>query len=257
MHTPQPISYPADGNAACLEVEDRSFWFRHRNECISALVAAWPCEGRLVDVGGGNGFVARRLADDGLDVTLVEPGADGARTARDLRRIAQVIQAPLAEATAQLGPVGAIGAFDVVEHIADDRAFVGQVADVLGEGGMFYSTVPAHAWLWSGADDAAGHFRRYTLDSYRALLAERFELVYASYFFGALVLPAALMRALPYRLGRRAPPSADEAAREHGTSGGMLTRLLAGALRHEVKRIAAREPMSWGSSLIVAARKRA
>ena len=28
------VSYPAHGNAASLAIEDRSFWFRHRNRCI-------------------------------------------------------------------------------------------------------------------------------------------------------------------------------------------------------------------------------
>ncbi len=31
------VSYPAHGNAACLAIEDRSFWFRHRNRVIPAL----------------------------------------------------------------------------------------------------------------------------------------------------------------------------------------------------------------------------
>ena len=33
-----PVSYPEHGNAACLQIEDRSFWFRHRNRCIASVV---------------------------------------------------------------------------------------------------------------------------------------------------------------------------------------------------------------------------
>jgi hypothetical protein len=39
------ISYPVKGNEACFEVEDQSFWFRHRNDCIRELVRSFPPRG--------------------------------------------------------------------------------------------------------------------------------------------------------------------------------------------------------------------
>ena len=39
------ISYPEEGNEACFEVEDCSFWFRHRNDCIRELVRSFPPRG--------------------------------------------------------------------------------------------------------------------------------------------------------------------------------------------------------------------
>ncbi len=38
----EAISYPEEGNEACFEVEDQSFWFRHRNDCIRELVRSFP-----------------------------------------------------------------------------------------------------------------------------------------------------------------------------------------------------------------------
>ena len=256
MDTTTQTSYPEDGHATCFQVEDDSFWFRHRNECISTLVARFGVPGTFVDIGGGNGFVAKRLADDGYDVALVEPGAEGARNARELRGIEQVVHGALTDAMTEIHGVGAAGAFDVVEHIENDRAFVSQIADFLPDQGMFYSTVPAHTWLWSSADDEAGHFRRYTLASYQALLAERFDVLFASYFFAPLVAPIAILRSLPYRLGRRGGATASDVAREHGTSGGLATRAMVLMLQHEVARIGAQRPMHFGASLIVAARKK-
>jgi hypothetical protein len=66
------ISYPEEGNEACFEVEDRSFWFRYRNACIAEMVRNFPPEGKgpIFDVGGGNGFVAKGLMDAGWDVDL-------------------------------------------------------------------------------------------------------------------------------------------------------------------------------------------
>ncbi len=255
MNQGAEVSYPEGGHASCLAVEDASFWFRHRNDCISTLVNSFGSTGRFVDIGGGNGFVAKRLADDGLDVVLVEPGDEGARHARELRGIEQVIHGTLQLAHPQLSDVTAAGAFDVVEHIERDREFVDQIADALPVGGMFYSTVPAHTWLWSVADDEAGHFRRYTTRSYGQLLSKRFDVLYMSYFFRPLVLPIALQRSLPYRLGRRKATSPSEVAREHGASGSLSARIMTGLLSPEVSAIQARRTLHLGSSIIAAARK--
>ena len=248
------ISYPSSGHNACLLIEDESFWFRHRNECISALVQRFASGDRFADVGGGNGYVARRLQDDGLDVTLIEPGEDGARNARELRGIRKVRCSTLVDSAA--GPFDAIGAFDVVEHIEDDRAFVDQVSDALTERGLFFVTVPAHRWLWSNTDREAGHFRRYTAETLKRLMYPHFDVLFASYFFAPLVPVLAMTRALPYRLGMQSASLEQSASRDHGTTNGAATTALSRLLRHEVQRITTLRPMSFGASLILAARKK-
>lgn len=47
------ISYPEDGHEILLDVEDRSFWFRHRNNVILNIMKRYKPNGRLYDVGGG------------------------------------------------------------------------------------------------------------------------------------------------------------------------------------------------------------
>ena len=42
----EQLSYPEDGNARCLAIEDSSFWFRHRNRCIVAAVSRYRPAGR-------------------------------------------------------------------------------------------------------------------------------------------------------------------------------------------------------------------
>src|SRR5437667_10420277 len=76
--TDRALSYPEGANAVCFQVEDGSFWFRHRNDCIAAAVARFPPSGAILDVGGGNGYVARRLTDAGLETLVLQPGACGA-----------------------------------------------------------------------------------------------------------------------------------------------------------------------------------
>lgn len=255
MSAKTEISYPAHGNSSCAQVEDHSFWFKHRNECISALVRQFSPAGTFADIGGGNGFVARQLQDDGHEITLIEPGPDGARHARE-RGIRHVICSSLEQLDGAKHIYDAIGAFDVVEHISDDADFIRRLSQLLAPSGYFFSTVPAHQWLWSMADDEAGHFRRYTMETYQDLLAPHFDVQFSSYFFQPLILPIAVLRSLPYRLGIRSSSTDASASREHGTDGGLSAVVLSRLLHPEVPRIAALKSLSFGSSLIIAARRR-
>jgi SAM-dependent methyltransferase len=54
-----------------------------------------------------------------------------------------------------------IGAFDVLEHIVEDREVLEEMRVALNPGGGILVTVPQHPWLWSAADDYGEHKRRY------------------------------------------------------------------------------------------------
>jgi SAM-dependent methyltransferase len=248
-----PVSYPADGHDSCLMVEDESFWFRHRNDCIVRLIRRHPFCGAFLDVGGGNGYVARRLQDEGFGVVLLEPGDTGARNARIRRGVENVVCATIESAGFGEGAFGAIGMFDVIEHVEEDTEFLERTSRLLAPGGTLYLTVPCHGWLWSQADVEAGHFRRYTIRSMRDLLLPRFEINYMSYFFSPLVVPQYLLRALPYRLGasRARPVISTRAA--HGTDHGVMARLMARLLTTEASRIEEGKSIGWGASCLVAA----
>ncbi len=55
-----------------------------------------------------------------------------------------------------------VGAFDVLEHIQEDRAALKEWSRVLRPDGAIVVTVPAYQWLWSGHDEVLYHKRRYT-----------------------------------------------------------------------------------------------
>lgn len=253
----EPISYPDDGHAACLQIEDRSFWFRHRNDCIAAMVRRNPPPpGMLLDIGGGNGFVAQRLQAEGRDVVLLEPSPVGAANAKARLGPAHVACATLEEARFKPESFAAFGMFDVIEHIEDESGFLRTATRLLPAGGMAYFTVPCHPWLWSHADVLSGHYRRHTLATLRTLLADEYEIAYMSHYFGPLLLPQWLLRALPHRLGFRRRKGVLGAESEHGTSGGAATRALSRLLASEVDNVLAGRAMRFGASALVAARKR-
>ena len=250
------ISYPADQNAECFRLEDGSFWFSHRNRCIVAAVGRFPPAGFILDVGGGNGFVAQGLIDAGFETVLLEPGGRGAQNAREARRLPTVINATLDDAGIRTGSVPAVGLFDVLEHIEDDQAFVRHLTDIIQPGGVLYLTVPSFNWLWSTADVEAMHYRRYTKRTLTDVLAGGFDVLYSTYLFQRLVPLFMLMRVVPYRIGLSRSRQAQSYEREHASGNKKLAGALGRILDHEVAAIATGRSLIVGSSLLVVARRR-
>lgn len=248
------ISYPEHGNRACLPLEDGSFWFRHRNACIAAMIRRHPPTGPIFDIGGGNGCVARYLIDNGLPTILVEPGEDGARVAAGARRVPAVICARFEDLPPARRALPAVALFDVLEHIEDDGRMLAELAARLEEGGMLYLAVPAHARLWSQSDTEAHHFRRYDRAGLERVFAPHFDIVYFTYFFRFLAAPIFLLRTLPYLLGFRSQRILRDDA-EHGVSSGPAARTMDWLAARE-RRALERGPLAWGASCLLAARKR-
>lgn len=253
------VSYATHGHEDCYGVEDRSFWFRHRNQCIASMIRNYPPPGsRLLDIGGGNGFVAQRLVTEGFDVVLVEPGLQGAINAHRRRGLANVACSRMEDAGFLPGGFHGIGLFDVVEHIEQDRDFLEAQLPLLVPGGKLYLTVPCHQWLWSQADVDAGHFRRHTRSSLESLLDGLFDIDYLSFFFRPLVLPQYLVRALPYRLGIGRKKALLSTEAEHGAKGtrglaAQALRAVNAMLASEARTIAANGRLGFGASCLVAA----
>lgn len=252
------VSYPESGHAGCFEVEDRSFWFHHRNRCIVSLVDRHPpaAGSTLLEIGGGNGAVSAALKDAGRDVALLEPGPRGARNAL-ARGIPTVICATFQDAGFRPESLDAVGLFDVIEHIESDGAFLNDVCSALKRGGRLYATVPAGSWLWSADDELAGHYRRYGRDGFCDLLrTSGFDIDQASYLFWPLPLPLFLIRSVPYRLGARpGEPDAETVSRDHGAGSERTFRLMERMLRPEWQRIRDGKSVPFGTSCLVAAQK--
>ena len=254
----EDISYPEDGNESCFSVEDNSFWFKHRNNCISSVVKSFPPEnnGAIFDIGGGNGFVSLNLAREGFDTVLVEPGIVGAIHAKE-RGVENVICATTDTAKFIQNSFPAVGLFDVIEHIDDDLSFLISIRKLMDVNARMYLTVPSYKFLWSKEDLTAGHFRRYSLDSISTLLKSAgFEVEFSSYIFRFLPLPIFLFRALPYRLGYVSVEKKDNIiSRDHGVKGGAIINIIDRLLKAEIRKLDCKKSMSFGGSCLVVARK--
>ena len=150
------------GELARLEADH--FWFRNRNRLlIWALRTHFPTAQRLLEVGCGTGFVLRGIkqAFPKLELAGSELFLEGLVFART--RLPEV---PLYQMDGARIPFAAefdvVGAFDVLEHIEEDQAVLGQLFQAVKPGGGLLLTVPQHPSLWSEADVRACHQRRYT-----------------------------------------------------------------------------------------------
>lgn len=156
-------------------LEPDSFWFRSRNRLIVWAVRTYsPDATTLLEVGCGTGFVLAALSTEApqIELTGVEPSSRGLEVAR--RRLPHV---PLLEMDAGNLHFNAefdvVTAFDVLEHIEDDDGALSKMRQAVRPGGHVMLTVPQHPRLWSAADEAASHARRYT----RHELVEKVERV--------------------------------------------------------------------------------
>jgi SAM-dependent methyltransferase len=251
------ISYPEEGNQACYEIEDDSFWFAHRRDVIrwALRIVGIPLDRTILDVGGGNGYVAKAIADDGRSVALLEPGYEGCLNAVD-RDIPIVIQGTLENLKCLELGVDAASAFDVIEHIQDDAAFVDGVFRILASKGIFLLTVPALQTLWSPVDVEAGHFRRYNRSSIVGLFDRNdWEILFNGYFFTYLTMPILFFRRL--NRTRRNQAGNTEAMEEHVVKSGWVRKIFIKlANRYDLFALKILRGSIPGSSIIVVARKR-
>lgn len=248
------VSFPNDAWDVLFRLEDRSFWFQHRNNCIVSLVQKYTGQDLFLDVGGGNGVVTKAMEDGGIPSVLVEPARAGAENAR-LRNVSNVVCAALSDLAKLKGKIPAIGAFDVIEHIKDDQSFVAEVNQLLMDEGLFYVTVPAYQFLWSDDDSIGGHHRRYSLMKIIGLLERNnFNIVYSTYLFSILVFPLFVSRTIGSRFGFHKTNA--NPLKEHSERTGMAGRLLNAVWRWERKRIQNLKSMPFGTSCLVVAKKK-
>lgn len=146
-----------------------------------------PLSGKAaLDIGCGVGLVCEPLARLGADVTGVDAAAENVSAAAahaqgsglDIRYMAGEL------ATLDIGEFDLVTCLEVVEHVADKRAFLADVASRLAPGGLLVLSTPnrtaASRMLLVGAAEAVGYVPKgthhwedfVTPEELEALLAE-------------------------------------------------------------------------------------
>ncbi|GLY31482.1 class I SAM-dependent methyltransferase [Kineosporia sp. NBRC 101731] len=149
------------------ELEERHWWYRERRHLLAKAVADLT-PGRALDVGAAGGGNTRVLQSLGWQASALEYGPTGAEVCA--ARGIPVLRGDATALPLAPGSLDLVVAFDVLEHLDDDKAAAGGVFDALKPGGSFLVAVPCDPKLWSAHDDAVGHVRRYTRPTLTDLL---------------------------------------------------------------------------------------
>jgi hypothetical protein len=247
------ISYPEHGNEMCFEIEDKSYWFVHRNKVLEHIIQSY-CDGKsFFDVGGGNGYVTKALQDLGIDAYLIEPGIQGIKNAEN-RGIKNLINSSLQDCNFKSRTICNIGLFDVLEHVEDDVSFLGIINKLLTVNGKVFISVPTYKLLWSEYDISSGHYRRYSAKSLSDLLRNcGFSIEYKSYFFSFLVPLIFLFRTIPWILFNNKIKRAPEI--DHNVPSGIINKLIELLTQFELYIISRNMKIIIGSSCIIVAKK--
>lgn len=153
----------------------------------------WPLVGELSGRGPaleiGPGLRPRLPLAGSTFVDASVPAADRLREAGGKAIVADAAALPLLSSRFEL-----VAAFDLIEHVPDDRSALAEIRRVLAPGGWFLTAVPLHAAAWTDFDDMVGHYRRYDPGALVSLLAANGFTVERSAAYGMQPRSPRLMR---------------------------------------------------------------
>ena len=186
------------------DFERKHWWFRARQEIIRSLVIKYNqhytnARLRILNIGVATGSSSIMLEEFG-EVTSVE--YDKACCEFLAQKVGiKAINASITDLPFKDNYFDLVCAFDVIEHVEDDKKAMLEMKRVSGNNGILMITVPAFMFLWSRHDEVNHHYRRYTNSKMESLaLNTKLEVVFNSYFNFFLFFPIAIYRLLIGRL---------------------------------------------------------
>ncbi len=186
-------SYDKNHLEILMKAEPYHFWFSARRDKIChKFLQRVDKTSRILEIGGGTGFVAESLMKMGYTVEMSDIHLNGLQYAkrRGIKKLYQfdLFSPPFHE------EFDVICLFDVLEHLSEEQLALECISKMLKPGGKIILTVPAHQWLWSREDTIAGHKRRYTKKALEKILTESaFHPIQIQYFM-ITILPLLLLR---------------------------------------------------------------
>ena len=193
-------------------IEATHWWFVGRRRLFAREIAraCLPRATRALDVGTSTGTNLRMLRDLGFtDVEGLDLSEEAIRYCAE-KALGEVHEGDICAMPFSDGSFSLVLATDVIEHVADDRLALTEVARVLKPGGVAIITVPAFQTLYGLQDRVAQHRRRYLKqDLVEKIRAADLEIGSVYYFNYLLFVPIWLARRVIDLLGARLDSEAE------------------------------------------------
>jgi len=234
---------------AQMEQQEQNYWWHiGRRKVLQQVLWKRIPQGQnldILDVGCGTGINYHWLKSWGRVVGL-DPSPEALSYCRTKQVYDDLIQADGADLPYHQ-QFDLITAFDVLEHIPDDRLALQSWFATLKPNGSVYLTVPAYQWLFSAHDKALHHQRRYsTRELSQKLKQVGFKIKFISPFFWFTFPLVVLVRLLT----KASPPKTSYVATSSG-----LSQLLVKLSSLEANFLSAKHQLPYGSSIVVLATK--
>ena len=244
--------HTADALALLAKNVDRYFWFLARKRWVLSVITQYLTQGdTFLDVGAGGCDIAIGARQQGFSVSLSDIQLESLNFARTLR-FDDLVQFDVSRPVFSDHFHG-VGAFDVIEHLEDDRKAISSLLKMCMPGGYIFLTVPAFPSLWNNRDEMECHKRRYTKRSlaslFRGLDA---EIVESRYIFFS-IYPLLMIRAWLSRLFPKSEFTSTDHQEQFSISP-WVNWLLDNILRLEQK-WSPKRGLPFGGSILLVARK--
>jgi SAM-dependent methyltransferase len=190
-------SYPLDSFDCLRKVEDTYFWFLGRNLIIKSILAKFlpSRRSKVLEVGCGTGYVSALIKSMGYELDCADILLESLKSCRLRLKDSSFFQFDLYNIPFR-GHFDCICAFDVIEHVENDRLALRNIGAALKPKGFLFITVPAYSFLWSKSDDYACHKRRYNSKELESKLMDAgFDILKKSHFM-TFLLPFVILSRL-------------------------------------------------------------
>ncbi len=185
------------------DLERQHWWFVAREKIISNYIKKLIKDKNLnnkdlkiLNIGCGPGRSSQYLSVFG-NVTSIEYDKECCKFASE-RTGLEIINGSITELPFQGDFFDLVCAFDVIEHVEQDKLAVLEMKRVAKKNAILLITVPAFMSLWSHHDLINHHFKRYKIKEIEKLFENQKEgkKIFTSYFNFFLFLPIFLIRQL-------------------------------------------------------------
>lgn len=173
------------------------FWVRRRFDVLQRLAGDLIASAKqLAEIGCGHGLLQRQIEDSyGREVAGFDLNEYALRLNISRRSSVSCYNIFRTDSTLQ-AKFDVIFLFDVLEHISQEDDFLGALLFHLAKNGKLVLNVPAGQWAYSEYDQAAGHVRRYSIDTLEETAARNRLRVRGWTYWGLPLVPTLALRKL-------------------------------------------------------------